>query len=43
MKVITKKKNSHMDYANVAKAKALTVNAGKECDERDLPCDKKSR
>ncbi len=43
MKVVIGKKNSHMDYVNVAKVEQLTVNSGKPCDERDLPCGQKSR
>lgn len=43
MKVIARRKNSHMDYVNVAKAGKLTVNSGKSCNERDLPCGQKSR
>lgn len=43
MRVITRKKNSHVDYVNVAKTEELTVNSGKKCDERDLPCGQKSR
>lgn len=43
MKVIIGKKNSHMDYVNVAKATALTASSSKPCIERDLPCGQKSR
>lgn len=43
MKVITKKKYSHIDYADVQKAKKLIINASNGCDQRDLPCNKKAR
>lgn len=43
MKVITQKKNSHIDYVNVTKARQLTENLGKPCNQRDLPCSKQSR
>ncbi len=43
MKIVTSKKNSHKDYVNVAKAKKLTVNAGKQCEQRDLPCGQNTR
>ena len=43
MKVTTRKKNSHRDYANVTKAAQLTANSSKSCNERDLPCGQKSR
>lgn len=41
--VIIKKKNSHVDYVNVEKAEKLTINSGKPCNERDLPCGQNTR
>lgn len=43
MKVITAKKSNHTDYVDVRKSKKLTVNAGQSRNQRDLPCNKKSR
>lgn len=43
MKVVNKKKNSHMDYANMAKSSKLTENSGKPCNQRDLPCGQNTR
>lgn len=43
MKVITARKNSHIDYVDVRKSEKLTMIAGQSRDQRDLPCNKKSR
>ncbi len=43
MKVIIEKKNSHIDYVDVTKSERLIVNAGKDCEQRDLPCGQKNR
>lgn len=43
MKIIMEKKSKHADYVDVTKSKFLIRNAGKECNQRDLPCGKNSR
>lgn len=43
MKVLIKKINSHEDYLKPQKSENLSVNSGKPCNERDLPCGQNTR